>query len=293
MVKVFLKKYKYLILFAVFLFVIVSLVKFEAKKDKENFIEEFELGPYASMSEQKFQSQPIPPPQISSVKIPIFIYHSVRPHYLHEPHLQDLYDIDPILFEKQLKYLKDNGYTTITLDTFMEYVKKGIPVGVKPVVLTFDDGWENQYIYGFPLLKKYNMIGVFYIYTHPIDINRKHFLTWGEIKEMDANGMMIASHTIYHSLFSKMKLSEIKQELIQSKKILEEKLGKPIDHFASPFGSTSNEIQVLIKEAGYKTGRTTYRGVFHTSEDFYKLRGIINTDDFNDFVNVLNSNAKD
>src|SRR5260221_187102 len=114
--------------------------------------------------EQFFQAFPEEVPARSALKIPIFIYHSVRPVTPTDSDEVRSYEITPELFEQQLKYLQDNGYTTITLDQVAADLKNGITSPItKPVVLTFDDGWHNQYKYAFPLLKKYHMTGTFYI----------------------------------------------------------------------------------------------------------------------------------
>lgn len=241
----------------------------------------------AALLEEAFQNEPENKAAPSSVKIPIFVYHSVRPHIAGESKIQDRYDITPELLEKQLIYMNDNGYRTITLDELVRDVENGTTTPVaKPVILTFDDGWRNQYQYAFPLLKKYRATATFYIYTNHIG-KRKHSLTWEEVKEMDAAGMTIGSHTITHPFLKNLSHDEIKKEIFDSKKILEKELGKPVVHFASPFGDTSPEIVNLIREAGYETGRTIYKGIYHNKEDLFKLRGVLVSDDFNDFVKIL------
>ena len=129
-------------------------------------------------SEEAYQAAPIATTTTPSVRIPIFIYHSVRPEYSKETRVQHEYSITPQLFEQQLQYLHDNGFTVISMNELVHDVQNATTSGIaKPVVLTFDDGWENQYVYAFPLLKKYNATATFYIYTNPIGKNKK-FLTF-------------------------------------------------------------------------------------------------------------------
>ncbi len=247
-----------------------------------------EIGPEleSAQIEKAFQNLPEETPLPNSLKIPIFIYHSVRPHIKNEPKKQDDFDITPELLEREIVYLQNNGYTTITLDELANDLENGkLSPATKPVILTFDDGWRNQYKYAFPILKKYHATGVFYIYTNPI--GKKHFLTWDQIKEMDKAGMTIADHTLSHPYFKNTPLDEIKKEVTESKAIIERELGKPVLHFASPFGYTNPQIMAIVKEAGYKTARTTYKGIYHTKDDLLKLRGILADDNFNDFVAVL------
>jgi hypothetical protein len=116
------------------------------------------------------------PPSADTVALPksvvdikpvtILTYHSIEPKPAKKEAPMTLhYRIDPKVFEQQMKYLKDNGYSTITFNTLVHYVKDGTPIPEKSVVLTFDDGWKNQYTYGVPVLKKYGFTGTFFIIT--------------------------------------------------------------------------------------------------------------------------------
>lgn len=238
--------------------------------------------------EQAFQNEPEKEAPTDSLKIPIFIYHSVRPHISGESKTQDRYDVAPRLLEQQFVYLRDNGYNTISLDDLVNDIKHGSAAPIeKPVILTFDDGWENQYRYAFPLLKKYHMTATFYIFTNAIG-KKTHFLTWDQVKEMDAAGMTIGSHTLSHPYLKKLSSDELRKEIVESKKIIENELKKPVMHFASPFGYTSPEVVEIIKAAGYSTGRTTYKGIRHSKNDILQLRGILVNDNLSDFISVLN-----
>jgi len=221
----------------------------------------------------------------SSVRVPIFVYHSVRPHLDKETVLQDAYDVTPELFEKQLQYLRDNNYSVITmkeLNKFMDKTEKK-DISKKQVVLSFDDGWENQYTYAYPLLKKYDMTAIFYVYTQPLGY--KHFLSWSQLQEMSAAGMEIGSHTLTHPLFKNVGESELTHEIVDSKKELEKKIGLPIYDFAAPFGYSNAHIESVVESAGYKSGRTIYRGAYQKNK--YSLRGNLVSDDMKDFIEVL------
>ncbi len=221
----------------------------------------------------------------STLHVPIFVYHSVRPYIEGESKSQDAYDVTPELFEKQLQYLKDNNYEVITMDTLDALFTKGIATNdtKKRVVLSFDDGWENQYTYAYPLLKKFGVSGMFYVYTRPLGY--KHFLTWEQIIEMKNSGMEIGSHTLTHPFFKKVDDTQLTHEISDSKKEIEEKIGSPVLHFASPFGYTNAHIEEFIKKAGYHTGRTIFWGALQSNQ--FSLRGNLVTDDMNDFIKVL------
>jgi hypothetical protein len=226
------------------------------KRDAPSFVEE----EIAIKEEKKQQSKKVEVINATStVKVPIFVYHSVRPHIQGESALQDAYDVTPELFEEQLRYLKDNKYEVITMDELDGLLQHGIVKGdtKKRVILSFDDGWENQYTYAFPLLKKYSMTAIFYVYTQPLGY--KHFLSWEQIKTMHDEHMEIGSHTITHPFFKKTSDESMRHEIADSKK--------------------------EIEKAGYHTGRTIFRGLLQS--DTYALRGNLVTDSMQDFIDVL------
>lgn len=235
--------------------------------------------------ERQIQQTPVPLPETQQQRIPIFVYHSVRPRFFGETALQDAYDVTPELFEQQLQYLQQNAYNVITTND-LAISASGTVYTLKknPVMLTFDDGWESQYEYAYPLLKKYNMKGVFYIYTQPIGAHM--FLTWDQVAEMRDNGMVIGSHTLTHPFLKKLTEDQLAHEIVDSKIALERKLGSPIRDFASPYGYSNDAIVAIVKKAGYRTARTLYKSSYH--DDIFKLRGYLVTDDISDYIYILN-----
>ncbi len=219
--------------------------------------------------------------------VPILIYHSVRPYYPGITNLVKEYTVPPDIFEDQLKYLRDNGYTPVTLDNLSHFFADGTSLPPKPVMITLDDGWENQYVYAFPLLKKYKFPGIFYVY--PGAIGKKHFLTYPEIKEMIAGGMFIADHTQTHPELTKISQTlELKKEIVDSREILEKELGVPIRDFAYPFGAYNYQCIKMVMQSGYRTARTVHGGLVENSLAPYTIDGIIITGDFNRFVSWVN-----
>lgn len=221
-----------------------------------------------------------------AIDVPILIYHSISPHRHKESRLVKYYDVSPESFEKELIYLRDNGYNVIPLGDLVDslYGKKSLLP--KSVVITIDDGWHSQYKYAFPLLKKYHDTATFFIFTNAP--GAKYYMNWDEIREMDKAGMTIGGHTKSHPYLVEIKdPARLKDEIIGGKKILEEHLGKTVNLFAYPFGHYTNEIISIVKEAGYKSARSTYKGTHHTTADLYTLKGREVTDDFDSFVKIF------
>lgn len=205
------------------------------------------------------------------IHVPIFIYHSIATDTPKETKSQEQFSTDPALLAQQLSYLDAHGYTTVTMQQVADMLRRGTTSPIKnPVALTFDDGWVTQYRYALPLLREHHMKATFYIYPNPIGKDAR-FMTWDQVKEVQAAGMEIADHSYTHPLLSKLTPIELHHELYDSKTVLEEKLGTKMTDFASPFGYTSPAVVAELKADGYETGRTTNPGFTHTASSTYAL----------------------
>jgi peptidoglycan/xylan/chitin deacetylase (PgdA/CDA1 family) len=145
---------------------------------------------------------------------------------------------------------------------------------LKPLAITFDDGWDNQYTYAFPLLTKYHDVATFYLFTNPIG-KVEHYLTWEQLKDMQAAGNVVGSHTVMHPYLNKLTPDELMHELTASKATIEEHLGTPVVHFAYPFGYHDQTVEAALATAGYATGRTLDKHVVQT--DPLALGGVLAT----------------
>ena len=170
-------------------------------------------------------------------------------------------------FERQMRYLKENGYHVITAEdlvAFLEY-RRGLPK--KSVLITMDDGYRSVYKIAYPILNKYGFKATLFIYTSFVGVS-KMAITWNQLKEMQANGFTIGSHTINHSDLTNPKAGEaeqehvarIKEELNGSKKMLDKKLGQNTYFLAYPFGYYDQRSIQMAKDAGYKLAMSVKRG---------------------------------
>ncbi len=132
------------------------------------------------------------------------------------------------LFEKQLNYLRKKG---------------------KNVVITFDDGFKNFFTLARPILKKYNYTATIFLVTDKI--GTEHFLSWDEIEQLKEQGFSFGVHTCSHTSLTSLRLEQAKQEIEESKKIIEEKINAPVELFSYPYGDFNPAIQNLVKEAGF------------------------------------------
>lgn len=191
--------------------------------------------------------------------IPILCYHNFNPV------IPGSMSITPKKFEAQLKWLKDNGFTIIPLKEAVEYLqgtRTNIPA--KSIVITMDDGWQSVYKYMFPLVRKYNIPVTLFIYPQTISTG-KNSMTWDELREMQRTGLFdVQGHTYSHPNFKQLKKRMspaqyeklVNNELVNSKKILEEKMGKKITLLAWPFGIYNDYLEGQAAKAGYEMSFT-------------------------------------
>ncbi len=210
--------------------------------------------------------------------------------------------VPPIEFEKQLVYLK-RYYHVISLATFVDALKNGfdrLPKkhGRRFVVITFDDGFKDNFTNAFPLLKKYETPATFYISTGFIenpqmqstaysDMGRHEFLSWRELQEMANHPLVeIGAHTVSHPRLTDISVEDAMEEIRISKSILEEKLGKTIAIFAYPFGTRmdySNEIVDRVKGMKFESATTVVYGMNDTKTDPYEIKRVVAGFDFLSF----------
>jgi peptidoglycan/xylan/chitin deacetylase (PgdA/CDA1 family) len=178
----------------------------------------------------------------------ILMYHQVDDH---PPTKQLRFTVSPSIFEQQISFLLDHGYTFVTVDRALDLFAASSTPPNKTLVLTFDDGYRSFYTNVFPLLKKYNIPATEYVITQ--DIGKRGSLTWDMLKELQASGLVeIGAHTVNH--LSLKALSEDKQryQLGESKLVLEKGLGHPVTTVAYPFGLHSAATRKIAEEIGFK-----------------------------------------
>lgn len=211
--------------------------------------------------------------------VPIIMYH----HVLKDSGRQGKYVISPDEFEKDLLTLKEKGFTTVLIRDLIDYVDNKKELPQKPVVLTFDDGYESNHHYIIPVIEKYNekivisVVGEYSdVATETGDRNVNYsYLTWDEIKKLDNKGNVeIANHTYsFHNTGKRMGIGSIKGEseeeyksliLPDLKKLnnkLKELTGREPLTFTYPFGKVSPLSHKLIKEAGFRASLSCEEGI--------------------------------
>ena len=181
-------------------------------------------------------------------KVPVLMYHDILPTK------EVFFDVTPEELEADFELMKSKGVTPISLDQLIIHLRTGSPLPEKPVLLTFDDGYGGHYEYVYPLLKRYKYPAAFSVYTKNMGINtgRSH-ITWEQLKIMVEDPLVtIAGHSKTHPPdLTKLSDEELNQEVVESKQILEKKLGKSIRYFTYPTGKNDERVRKIVEEAGY------------------------------------------
>jgi peptidoglycan/xylan/chitin deacetylase (PgdA/CDA1 family) len=213
-------------------------------------------------------------PAPRTVDMPVLVYHHVVPGHGPGSEMGRGLFVTPVGFEQHLKFLKDNGYQSVSFDDLADCVEYGIPLPERPVILSFDDGWDNQFNNAFPLLQKYGFTATFYVVTNYLD--HQNFMTIAQLKTMIAAGMTIASHSRSHPALPTIgNPQRLKDEIAGSKAWLEERLGVAMTSFAYPYGSYTAAIAAAVRDAGYRTARTVDDGTHYTSDNLKTLPGLV------------------
>lgn len=181
--------------------------------------------------------------------------------------------IPPAEFDAQMAYLRDNGYTTISPDDLWASLESDAPLPDKPVLITFDDGYADNYKNAYPILKKYGYRATIFVITDFLSAN-PNYITWDQAREMQSAGITIASHTMQHKSLTGLTDDEIRAELNGSKAALEYQLGAENIYFAYPTGTYSIHIMKLVQEAGYKGAFTIKYGDVDAASSLFALERV-------------------
>jgi peptidoglycan/xylan/chitin deacetylase (PgdA/CDA1 family) len=219
---------------------------------------------------------PLPTPDgvPRSAVVPVLMYHHVgEPDPAADAIRRDL-SVSPDRFEAQLRYLIEHGFEPVTLDSLVTHLQLGHPLPPKPVILTFDDGFKDQYINAYPLLKKYRFVATFFIITLFADEERPEYMSWSEIELLHADGMEIGSHSYTHpSLYGKS-FDYVVWQVLGSKEAIEARTREPVRFFSYPSGQYDQLTIDVLRSAGYWGAVTVEAGSMQAAERAFEFKRI-------------------
>jgi peptidoglycan/xylan/chitin deacetylase (PgdA/CDA1 family) len=225
------------------------------------------------------------------LSIPILMYHSISDADESGLHAYFRTCTSPVVFAEQMAYLHSNGYSSYSLAQALDYLRSDTHAATKPVVITFDDGYTDFYRQAFPVLSRYGFGATVFLPTafigdRPLQFKGRDCLTWAEVRELRNYGILFGSHTVTHPQLHELSAPAINEEIVGSKKTIEERLGCPVDSFAYPYAFPQGdaEFKTMLREsldlAGYQDGVCTIVGKGTCDSDpFFMERLPVNSSD--------------
>lgn len=229
---------------------------------------------------------PLPTPDgvLRQARVPILMYHHIaRPPAHVDRYRRDL-SVPPALFEQHLAYLKARGYQTISFYDLIYHLTLGWPLPKKPVILTFDDGYRDNYENAFPLLKKYGFTATFFVITElatrasagMIAANgfdyAANYMTWQQLREMLAASMDIECHGRVHEDLDRIDQDRLVWQVLGCREMMEEHLGRRPRIVAYPSGRYTEHVMAVFASDHYWAGVTTRQGDLHRSDRLFEIK---------------------
>jgi peptidoglycan/xylan/chitin deacetylase (PgdA/CDA1 family) len=236
-------------------------------------------APVVTPSPTPTVAQPVPNPIVSvlpdqkgEISIPVLNYHSIGVTK------GNTLVLDPKKLTQQMEFLAEQGYSPLTLSDFILILEKKKSAPARPVLLTFDDGYIDNYEQAMPILKRHRFPAT--IFISPGTIGQEGKVNWKQIKEMQEAGWDIQPHGMTHPHLPELTAVEQKEEITQARRQIEQQLGTKADIFCYPFGEFNKQTLTILKEEGFRYAFTIRQGRTTSSQDPFHLKRIyVNSED--------------
>ncbi len=225
-------------------------------------------------------------------RVPILMYHSVSDSREERTHPYYQTVTTPQAFDCQMRLLQENQYTVVNLHQAVTRIEgPDEPPPAKPVVITFDDGYQDFYTNAFPILHKYAFSAAVFLPTAHVGEVARSFkgaecLTWSQVRELQSAGIEFGSHTVTHPELKRLNLDDLRYEVRSSKETIEERLGCPVRSFSYPYAFPETnrlfrqKLRRMLEESGYENGVSTIIGTADRAGDRYFMKRLpVNTHD--------------
>jgi len=211
--------------------------------------------------------------------VPIMMYHNVAQSDTIQSNT-----VSPENFDRQMAYLKKHKFNVISFNELVQLIRTNKPMPRKSAVITFDDGYQDNYTNAYKILMKYGYPAIMFI---PSDlVGNEGYLTWEQVREMADYGIAFGSHTRHHEYLPDLNEADQRNEIFESKRILERRLARSVNYLAYPIGGFSDAIKKQVRSAGYIGAAATNRGFDNLNKNVYELNRIrfSDKDDRNDYL---------
>ena len=186
-------------------------------------------------------------------EVPILMYH----HVDYSQGSSGVY-VTPENFERQMEFLKVHRYQVMSLPEIIRRLQAGEGFPRKAVGITFDDGYADNLINAFPILKKMDFPAAVFMISS--NVGREGWLSEEDLRILDGSAVTIGSHTVHHAFLPELAAVDVKTELADSKSALEKILGRPVTLFSYPAGGVTPDIKTWVQKTGYAGAVTTNYG---------------------------------
>lgn len=193
------------------------------------------------------------------IHVPVFLYHHTQPLDMAKLLGHAQLTVDSNIFDEQMRYLTEHGYKTISAEDLIIALNSEQTLPEKTVMVTIDDGYDDNYTYAFSSAKKYGVIINFMIPTGLVD--NPGYMTWEHLREMkDSPFAKIYNHTWSHTALAGTSLEKIEYEVMTANKQFEENLGIKPTVFTYPYGSYDGQVIDFLTNHGFTGAFSTIEG---------------------------------
>ena len=200
------------------------------------------------------------PPPNRKLSLPILMYHRVDVLRRTLPAITQRLTVSPADFAAQMRWLRAHKFQAVTQRRVFEALEHGASLPRKPIMITFDDGYRDVLGKASPVLEQLRMPATAYVITDRISAGDPSFLTWGNLHALEGRGICIGSHTVSHRELTLLSDTAAVAELRNSRRVLEQRLGHPVQWLSYPAGREDARIVTLARAAGYVLAVTTHPG---------------------------------
>ena len=193
------------------------------------------------------------------------MYHRINVPSPGAPAITHRLTVHPADFERQMRWLRRHGYQTVTQRQLFGALMHGRPLGRRPIVITFDDGYRDAFYKAAPVLEKLRMRGIAYVISGRVVNGDRTFLSPGLLRALERRGIEIGSHTVSHRDLTQLSDRDAIDELKGSRRALERCLRHPVQWLAYPFGAYDGRVERLARRAGYVLAVTTETGALQSA----------------------------
>ncbi len=236
-----------------------STKEYRSFSEKNNQKKLLSLSPAPLPAKLQQQLQQTKENKITEYRVPILMFHYVENVADKGDKTRISLNVNPYTFEQEIKTLVAAGYTFLTNSQLTDSMDGKMPLPEKPILLTFDDGYQDFYTDVFPILKKYKVKATAYVISGFLNFNNE--MTTSELKEVAASGLVeIGAHTVHHVWLKKISLTKASFEIFQSRVTLQQITGQPVVSFAYPYGAFDDQAIQVVKDAGFSSAVSTMPG---------------------------------